>query len=244
MSWSKKAILGVLDQCAEDFTFPVLDNGYVYLAATRLSVYHSDTDWALVIEVFGFSPRAGLPDVQIYTFSSKLHDRDPPSNYVSQDAYENYLNNNPHNESRFVFPIENSAWQDQEDLERLSDNAVCVLRGIEVPLPEPAAYADAGIELEDEAPLTFEFCRYLAKEHRNRVLCTERERRVSVLPNMTLLLQLEDWCHPDVVAGELPSASPTFQQLAEVLETGSTASFSNDAVANTHWRNWPEGGTL
>ena len=37
-----KAILGVFDQAAEAFMFPMLDNGYVYLAASRLSVFKSD----------------------------------------------------------------------------------------------------------------------------------------------------------------------------------------------------------
>ena len=29
-------ILSVLDRCCDTYTFPMLDNGYVYLAATRL----------------------------------------------------------------------------------------------------------------------------------------------------------------------------------------------------------------
>jgi len=32
-------ILSILDDCCDAFTFPMLDNGYVYLAATRLSLY-------------------------------------------------------------------------------------------------------------------------------------------------------------------------------------------------------------
>ncbi len=71
------------------FTFPMLDNGYVYLAATRLSVFRSPEDWALVIEVFGFSPRGGTPDTHIHTYASRLHDRDPPGNYVTLAAHEN-----------------------------------------------------------------------------------------------------------------------------------------------------------
>jgi len=51
-------ILTILDACCHSATFPMLDNGYVYLAASRLSLHRSTTDWALVIEVFGFSPRA------------------------------------------------------------------------------------------------------------------------------------------------------------------------------------------
>jgi hypothetical protein len=59
LAWSTGEILAVLDGCFDSFTFPMLDNGYVYLAATRLSAYRSESDWAIAIEVFGFSPRAG-----------------------------------------------------------------------------------------------------------------------------------------------------------------------------------------
>jgi len=120
MAFDPEEILSILDRCCDDFTFPMLDNGYVYLAATRLSLYRSATDWAIVIEVFGFSPRAGLPDTHIYTFASRLHDRDPPEGYFNRQAYENYLANNPHNESRFVFPVDEGPWQDAESGVRCS----------------------------------------------------------------------------------------------------------------------------
>jgi len=34
-------ILSVLDRCCDAFSFPMLDNGYFYLAATRLSLYRT-----------------------------------------------------------------------------------------------------------------------------------------------------------------------------------------------------------
>jgi hypothetical protein len=52
---SAHEILRILDSCCDAYTFPMLDNGYVYLAATRLSLFRSPRDWAMVIEVFGFS---------------------------------------------------------------------------------------------------------------------------------------------------------------------------------------------
>jgi hypothetical protein len=61
MDWTPAKILSILDRCCAWFDFPMLDNGYIYLAATRLSFYCCDQDWALVIEVFGFSPRYGNP---------------------------------------------------------------------------------------------------------------------------------------------------------------------------------------
>src|ERR1041385_6029534 len=107
-------ILSVLDANCDSFTFPMLDNGYVYLAATRLTLFRSPADWAMTIEVFGFSPRSGIPDTHIYTFARELHNRKCPEDYVSQQAYELSLANNPNNESRFVHPIEDGDWLDGE----------------------------------------------------------------------------------------------------------------------------------
>jgi hypothetical protein len=62
---------------------------------------------------------------------------------------------------------------------------------------------------------------------------------------MTRLLQLEEWHHPNVVdTAERPSGSETFVQLARVLETGAVSLYQPTAAPNTHWRHWPEGGTL
>jgi hypothetical protein len=244
MKWTSEKILEILDSCAEEFTFPVLDNGYVYLAATRMSIFGNNSDWAIVIEVFGFSPRSGDPDVQIYTFSSNLYERYSLEKYVSEDAYRNYLENNPFNESRFIYPIDNSEWVDEEDQENLSINGICLLRGKEISFPPISHYEQLGINLEEDVPLTFEFCRFLAENYRELVLSTQKELRVSVLPSMDLLLQLDDWEHPDISDGELPSSSEDFIQIANALAKGSFESFKASGKKNTHWRNWPEAGTL
>lgn len=112
-------------------------------------------------------------------------------------------------------------------------------------LPRVEEYARHGIELE-QAPRVqvFELCRYLAKIARENVLATESERRVSVFPEMEQLLQLEEWHHPDLVEGQRPGDSETFQQLAEVLATGDVSRYRPSRPPNTHWRNWPGGGRL
>lgn len=246
MTVDPKRILSVLDACSEAFTFPMLDNGYVYLAATRLSLYRSSSDWAMVIEVFGFSPRAGAPDTCICTFASRLHNRDLPEKYADSKAYENYLRNNPNNESRFVYPVSDDAWQDSENRELVVANAhELMVRGQSLELPPPDMYANHGIELEMAPRVqTFELCRYLADIARDKVLATPEERRASVLPEMEQILQLEEWHHPNIVANDLPSGSETFQQLAQVLATGDRGFYRPSQSSNTHWRNWPEGGLL
>lgn len=195
----------------------MLDNGYYYLAATRLSLDRSEADWAMVIETFAFSPRAAFPDTTIDTFASTLHNRDTLEHYVRRDAYELYLANNPYNESRNVFPIEPGPWLDLEnDVEFISEEAKnLTVRGFPVPLPHPDEYARHGITLE-HAPLVqvFELCRYIAAVARDRVLATPQERRVSALPEMVQIMQLEEWNHPDTRNDdERPSNSETFNNL-------------------------------
>ena len=247
MAFDPEEILSILDRCCDTYTFPMLDNGYVYLAATRLSLFRSATDWAMAIEVFGFSPRAGLPDIHIQTFASRLHDRDTLENYRDRQAYETYLANNPHNESRFVYPVHEGPWQDDEEMEFVAPGAnVIVVRDQTIALPSVLDYARHGIELEHAPQVQiFELCRFLADIAREQVLATPQERRVSILPEMEQILQLEEWHHPNVVDDEeRPSGSGTFRQLAQVLATGDVKLYQPSQPPNTHWRNWPEGGRL
>jgi len=131
-----KQILNILDDCCEAFTFPMLDNGYVYPAASRLTLFRSDLDWAIVIELFGFSPRSGLPDINVSTFASRLRNRDSREKYVNEIAYNAYLKNNPNNESRFYYPIEEGPWQDEENGEFVAVGAQGVLlRGKAIAIP-------------------------------------------------------------------------------------------------------------
>ena len=245
MKWSSDKILGILDRCCDDFRFPMLDNGYVYLAATRLSLHRSDTDWALVIEVFGFSPRAGDPDVTVSTFASRLHERNNPSDYVDRKAWEAYLANNPHNEHRSFYPLDLTGSRPNDDGELLERAATTVsLRGTPVAVPSAAECERLGIRLESPPSLhVFELCRALAATHRAEVLATPLERRVSVLPDMEEVLVLDEWHHPDVVA-QRPSSSEAFRQLAEVMVSGDAARYQPTQQPNTHWSNWPAGGTF
>ena len=51
-------ILSQLDATVREYMFPMLDNGYVYLADTRLHAYRDDTRWAIIIEMLGAYNRA------------------------------------------------------------------------------------------------------------------------------------------------------------------------------------------
>ena len=239
-------ILAIVDRSCADTRFPALDNGYFYLAASRLSLHRSDEDWAFVFELFGYSPREGYPSVYVETFASRLRDRNRSQDYVSEAAFERYLATHPHDDFRSFYPIDEGDWTAAEDGEHVAESATTVLvRGHERPLPSREAYARVGVELaHPDRVEVFELCRYLAAVDRDLVLASPTEQRVSVRPEMVRVLQLDAWYHPDVCEGALPCQSETFQQLAGVLETGDVGAYRPSAPPNTHWKNWPEGGTL
>jgi hypothetical protein len=223
----------------------MLDNGYVYLAASRLSLYRASEEWAMVIEVFGYNPRAWLPDTAIYSFASTISNRDIPKSYGHQEV-SNLLAHNSNNDFHPVYPIERGDWQHARDYIVAEGAMEIVVRGQRQPIPAPEEYSLRGITLEDPPRVqSFELCRFLADVHRDLVLATVEERRFSILPTMPQILQLEEWHHPNVVDDtERPSRSQTFQQLAQVLATGDKRLYQPSQPPNTHWRNWPEGGTL
>ncbi len=182
----------------------------------------------------------------MHTFANSLHARDPLEKYVNKTAHDQYLANNPNNDSRFFFPIANEQWQDEEDGELVaSDAGEVALRDQSIALPAAEQYQAHGINLEDPAQVkVFEACRFLAATKRDLVLATSLERRVSVLPEMKPLLQIEEWRHPNLLADERPSDVQSFRQLARVLESGDSKDYQPTEEPNTHWRNWPDGGTL
>lgn len=236
-------ILAVLDDCTRGFTFPMLDNGYVYLAATRMAAYRAAGEWGLVIEVFGYSPRAGVPDLHIHTFASELRDRNPESEYVSRAAYDNYLRHHPHDDHRFFYPVDGHDWVHEEDVADGADEVV--VRGSAIKVPKAAELEAYGIHPQSPPRVAvFELCRYLAETHRDLVLASPDERRVSVRSGFEELLVLDEWHHADVLTGALPSESEAFKQLAVVLATGDVDLYRPTATPNTHWRNWPDGGQL
>lgn len=247
LDWNVDRILEVLDRCCDSFCFPMLDNGYVYLAATRMSLHRSENDWGIVIEIFGYSPRAGLPDTHVYTFSNALQQRKEPKDFVTADAYKQYLANNPYNESSFVHCVEEGDWLDTEESELIATEPHDVIvRGRKRSMPGPNDYAAAGVVFSDAPRITvFEFCRALAHIAHNDVLATQAERVSKLQPSMHQILVLDEWNHPDVVDdSQRPSNSETFRQLAEVLVTGDIERYKPTQSPNTHWMHWPEGGTL
>jgi len=92
---------------------------------------------------------------------------------------------------------------------------------------------------------TWHLMRGLVPEHRELLLATEAERRRGIAPRLELLMQADNWDHPHLLEGELPSSSDAFKHVAEVLAERNPKlwTFGEDE-GNVHWRNWPHSGSL
>lgn len=143
-----ESILTVLNRCCDNFTFPMLDNGYFYLAAARLSLHRSAADWAMVFEKFGYSPRTGQPNLFIETFASTLCNRDIVEIYGTGEVYEKYLANHLNNELLAVHPIDGNEWIDDQE-GAAKDAKELILRGHKLAIPSHDEYARRGITLEE-----------------------------------------------------------------------------------------------
>lgn len=236
--FSRLDILTQLDDAARVYDFPMLDNGYMYLADVRLHAYRDDPRrsdeprWVLVIDVLGWFNRA-------YAVENILH------------CYGNCLKRSPGTANEdFLGMVEDGpegSLFDKEYGEYVHNEArtVCI-RGKVVPINTTADFLAAKrIELIDPPKVHgFELLRSLLPEHRDLLFATEEELRQRVPPDLPCLLRLDEWYHPNLCDGELPSDKETFQMIADVLASGDSAHYAPTKPPNTHWSNWPKGGTL
>jgi hypothetical protein len=230
-----KEILSQLDECNSNSTFPMLDNGYIYPAGTKMTAYRGDDRWVLIVEVIGFSYRGGGHN----GISNCLH------------IYGNCLNYPPgiRNEN-FISPTDDvSTCSTFDDEECFYLNPGCdnfLLCGEIVPIiRDRNIYSSHNIILEDEEKINaFDFLRLLDQLYHDKLIATEKEIRERIPTDIPKILELHEWHHPNLVKGDLPSENETFKQIAKVIETGSADFYKPTHKPNTHWMNWPEGGTL
>lgn len=228
-------ILNQLDHCNSEYTFPMLDNGYIYSAGTKLTAYRDDKRWVLIIEVIGFSYRGGGHN----GITNCLH------------VYGNCLNYQPGTrDENFIHLTDNSSncetFDNEEYFYLNPDCSDFILRNEPRPIVQDRnIYLSHNIiPLDEERINAFEFLRMLDKLYHEKLVATEGEIRDRIPTDIPKILELHEWHHPDVVNGELPSQNETFRQIAKVLETGNSDYYRPTHLPNTHWRNWPDGGTL
>jgi len=228
-------ILMQLDTYASQFEYPVLDNGNVYHIDCRLSVYGDKERWVLLFDIIGYNYRFGGHNGLyncLYFYGNCLPFTPGTHNF-------NFMTMTDDREGMPAFG--------PDFRETLHPEATAILlNGEETPvLHDPAYYAARGVTLAKAPAISvWEFARAFVPEHRAGFLALEEEIRDRIPKDLPLLLRLDEWYHNDLSGEELPSAVETFRQIANVLETGDVSFYQPTKTPNTHWKNWPMGGTL
>ncbi len=218
-----------LDKHASEFNFPVLDNAYVEMAATRLTAFRSVGDWVIALEVLGYSTNEGAFVNDLYAFGSCL----VKEGFISSTSVMSASPDNP------LIDPPTDAWV--ADWERWSvvvkgklfefapDREEYISQGIEVP-------SDGGAgSLSESQVLRF----FIHREGAGELFMQEGELRTELQldPGMSVFLQTEQWQHPDVAGGEKPSTNVSIRSLLTALDSNSPAVFQG-GCPNTDWRHW------
>jgi uncharacterized protein DUF7003 len=233
-------ILDQLETSAVHYHFPLLDNGYIYPADVRLNVYRDTQNWLMIIETLGVNnPRTSGYDSFcncLSIFGSQLHLRPP----------------GPANED-FLYPIDecpdDPLFEDEFEWFAKDDARCVMIRGQRIQLNlSPAALTAKGIvPIEPPRIDPVMILRSLLPEYRSQLLASEEELAQRNPLHLPLWLRLDEWCHPNLEAlaqeGGVGGCE-TFQMLAEAISSGDKTIYRPTDPPNTHWQNWPEGGTL
>lgn len=160
-------ILDQLDECAAAFTFPMLDNGYVYPADVRMSIFRSANEWLMIMEVLGtYTPRmSGLDSFQncLHLFGSNLHRKPGTAN------------------EDFLYPVhscdDDPLFEDEGDWFVSERVRSIILRGTRIELDvTPETLLRKGITLVEPPRVDpVAVLRSLLPEHRNLLLATEEQ---------------------------------------------------------------------
>jgi uncharacterized protein DUF7003 len=224
-----------LDECAKQSQFPMLDNAEVYLAGVRLHAYRDETRWAIIIEQLGFLPQsgghAGIVNC-LYRFGNCLK-RPPGLEDTDLLTFTADGKSGPtfHDDTGLVV-------RDGASSIRMRSNDLAMNLS-------PAMLKQAGVVLKDPTHVkTFEMLRTLIVRYQDFMMATEDELRNRVPADLEETLVLDEWHHPDLGRGQLPSSAPTFRMIAKVLVAGDPVFYQPTEQPNTHWKNWPAGGTL
>jgi hypothetical protein len=228
-------ILAQLDECATNFSFPMLDNGYIYPVTSRLSVFGDKERWVITVESVGYFQRLQgheAMETSVYVFGNSIGFEPGMANgntlWLTEDSDDGpaFLND------------QFGTLNPEVDTMLIRDKKVTIPK-------DPAFYVARNVELADApAVRVYEFMRACLPEHRAALLATEDELYDTFRQNLPKLLQLDEWFHPDVADEQKPSENETFQQIAAVLESGDVSLYKPTMEPNNHWRNWPVGGSL
>ncbi|WP_343704436.1 hypothetical protein [Chitinophaga sp.] len=231
MPFTEQEILAQLDAAAANYTFPMLDNGYLFHGDQQLTLFRDSRRWAMLIEIIAWNNRLpGLDGLMTiaYTYGNCINGPAVDNDHFFGFAADNELPAFPEGSGGCLGPQAHSI--------RVRNSVIPIRR-------DAAHYAARGIQLEADGSIHYAaFMRGLLPEYARHFWVTRAEIAHKLPADLPEIFTMAAWYHPDVAGEELPGHTETFRQLARVLATGKAAAYQPTVLPNTHWANWPDGG--
>lgn len=216
-----------------------LVNSNYQLADTRMTVFRSEKNWAIFIELVGIAKEI-FEGVDIYAFG----------NCIEQQGFI---------ERRSIFTVPEDVPLFNEEGIWIGDRShfSVIIRGKRYDFkPTKEDYLTAGIIFPDErigpdTLLPIDLIRFLCHHLNHPFFVSEDYLRYlldklaikkgewySLGQEMSLFFQTREWQHPDLALGEKPSQMKFFRVLARAIERGDPSELTklDPSTFNTDWR--------
>jgi hypothetical protein len=224
-----KSILNRLDKHASEFNFPVLDNAYVELAASRMSSFRGPEEWLLIFEVLGFSTREVEFVDDFYAYGSCVEREGIIGEAIPLTSDPNLP----------IFDLETNEciadWRHWSI--KLGGQTMSFT-------PTAEEYLQAGIEVDPRGGTgsiaEIDLLRFLVRRLGEKRLFMDDETLLSNFPHcikMSRFLQTSRWQHPNIADGETPSDNPSIRSLIDALSRKDPEAF-DPGRPNTDWKFW------
>ncbi|MFU2014504.1 DUF7003 family protein [Peribacillus butanolivorans] len=211
-------ILQILDDFADDYNFPVLDNYNFDLAQCRISVFRETDNWLIVFEIVGVNKNQDISnDLYVY------------GNVTEEQGIIIGLDD--------IVTLENEEdWFDDEDnfLVNPFHLKMFVNRELINLNPREEEYAQIGLQTQSFNPT--KLIRFFSSKYKEKFWLATPDllNEIGVNTHLNLFYQIDEWEHTDE---EKPSENKFFQSLAKAIELNDT-SLVHSHTPNTNWSNW------
>jgi len=242
-------VLQFLDSCLEKnptWVFIDLGHPYVYTANSRLTLYADDARWAIVSEVSGYNPRAGVFLLTVTSLGNcleRLQLMGSRKQFTYNAEFITLIEGIQLHEATRHFasaatPVE---LQIRDHIVMVPDG-----KGTFVPKTKSGTWPK-GARAEDLG-------RYVAYEYAELCRATDAEKRMHLPASLPELMKIDEWYHrswyyghglenPQPI-GDAPSSYETYRLIAAVLANRDPSRYRPTLKPNSHWTNWPQAGSL
>ena len=218
-NFTTEDILNCFDKAAANLDFPGFNGINIDMVTARLTGFRNDTDWALTIEeiVSWYGLNGVEPVLMISAFGSRIFINEPFVTY---------------------FPVKYPSGELEEDDSEIPESIPVMIR--EEQFIVNSDEIERNPHLSDY--IDFDLMIHLVNKYRQKILATQTELREIVPQELSQIIQLDNWHHPDVYNPSsefyIPSKTKSMQMIAEVLISGKPELYQPCEENNVDWRKW------